>query len=232
MRAFLLLLILLGSCASADRPDAPDGRTYAWVWLLTGPRDAEVQGAERAQAFAGHFSNMGRLADEGVLLLAGPMAEPLARPDHRGVYVLDVPDLETARAVASTDPAVQAGIFVMEVENFRTNAPLDEVPARHEEFVANSGEVNPPMGFHSRPYVLLTGTPAVAAEHALGMTAARILMSGRLTDRDTALFCLDLMEPGPAQAMADSLSEEGVVWTVIPWFATEEVAQLPSLRSQ
>lgn len=229
---FLLLPCALASCAAPSAPEAPSGRDFAWVWLLTGPRDAEVQGEERAAAFAGHFANMGRLSDEGVLVLAGPMAEPLARPDHRGVYVFDVPDLETARAAASTDPAVQAGIFVMEAENFRTAAPLDEVPARHEAFVAASGEVDPPMGFHCRPYVLLTGTPAVAAEHALGKTAARVLMSGRLVDRDTALFCLDLMEAGPAQAMADSLGDEGVVWTVIPWFATEEVAGLASLRGQ
>ncbi len=232
MRPFFLLFGLLGSCASTAAPETPAGRAYSWVWLLTGPRDAEVQGEERAAAFAGHFANMGRLSDEGLLLLAGPMAEPLARPDHRGVFVLDVPDLETARAAAGTDPSVQAGIFMVEVENFRTSAPLDEVPARHAAYVANSGEANPPMGFHCRPYVLLTGTPAAAAEHALGKTAARVLMSGRLVDRDTALFCLDLMEAGPAQAMADSLGDEGVVWIVIPWFATEEVAGLASLRGQ
>jgi len=232
MRIFLPLLCVLASCAAPAAPAAPAGRTFAWVWLLTGPRDAEVQGEERAAAFAGHFANMGRLSDEGVLVLAGPMAEPRARPDHRGVYVFDVPDLETARAAASTDPAVQAGIFVMAAETFRTAAPLDEVPARHEAFVAASGETDPPMGFHCRPYVLVTGAPAAAAERAFSRAAVRVLLSGRLEDRDAALFCLDLTEAAPAQALTDSLSEGGVVWTVIPWFATEELTALASLRGQ
>lgn len=228
MRPFLLLIgLLLGSCAA---PAATEGRSFAWVWLLTGPKDAEVQGEARATAFAGHFANMGRLTAEGLLILAGPMAEPRARLDHRGVFIFDVPDMATAQAVASTDPAVQAGILVMEVEPFHTRAPLDEIPSRHKAFVAASGVPNPPFDFHCRPYVLLTGSPAAAAEGALADVSIPVLMRGRFTERDTALFCLDLAEAGPAQELVAALGGRGITWTVIPWYGTEEVAQLPSLR--
>jgi hypothetical protein len=37
-------------------------RMYVLVVLKTGPRDAEITGAERAAVFEGHFSNMRRLA--------------------------------------------------------------------------------------------------------------------------------------------------------------------------
>lgn len=227
MRAFLFLL-LLGSCAAPAAPAAPPARTYAWIWLLTGPQDAALQGEARAAAFAGHFANMQRLADEHLLLLAGPLGPPLSQPDHRGVFVLDVPELDAAQAVAGSDPSVQAGVFVMQAERFSTDAPLAEVPGWHEAFLAAAGEQERPMGFHCRRYVLLTGSPAAAAESALTQRPLPELMRGRFTDRDTALFCLDLTDAAPAQELAAALAGQGVTWTVIPWFATEEVARLAS----
>jgi uncharacterized protein YciI len=223
----LPLLLLSGACSS---PATDSGHSFAWVWILTGPEDATIEAEARAAAFAGHFANMGTLSEQGLLLLAGPFAPPLAQPDHRGIFVLNQADLEAARASAATDPAVQAGIFVLEVEAFRTDSPLAEIPARHAAFVAASQVENPPMDFHCRPYVLITGAPAADAERALAGAAIPVLMSGRFEDRDTALFCLDLKDGETAQKFIASLASPGVTWTVSPWYATEEVAQLRSLH--
>ena len=47
-------------------------RMYVLCILKTGPKDAEIKGDQRKEVFAGHFANIGRLADEGKLAVAGP----------------------------------------------------------------------------------------------------------------------------------------------------------------
>ncbi|HEX6641293.1 MAG TPA: hypothetical protein VF215_09275, partial [Thermoanaerobaculia bacterium] len=47
-------------------------KMYVLCILKTGPKDAEIQGDQRKEIFAGHFANIGRLADEGKLAVAGP----------------------------------------------------------------------------------------------------------------------------------------------------------------
>jgi len=47
-------------------------KMYVLCILKTGPKDAEIKGDARKEIFAGHFANIGRLADEGKLAVAGP----------------------------------------------------------------------------------------------------------------------------------------------------------------
>jgi uncharacterized protein YciI len=219
--AILVPLLVLPACAAAGRADAA---TYSWVWILTGPQDAAVQGEARQQAFAGHFGNMGRLAEEGALLVAGPMAEPRASLDHRGIFILDVADGAAAHAVAATDPAAIAGIFRLEVEPFLTAAPIRELPARHQAFVAASGVADPPMDFHCRGYVMVTGTPARAAEAALA-GAPEVLLAGRFPARDAAHFWLDFTDADAARAFLAARAG-AVDWLLMPWFGSEEIGLL------
>lgn len=221
----LSVSLALGACqSSAGKEAAP--QDYTWVWLLTGPHDQDVQGDARNAAFQGHFANMRRLSEDGTLALAGPLGPPLARPDHRGVFILATGDLAAARAATQTDPTVRAGIFVMELQPFRTATELSRIPAMHQAAVAASGVANPELGFHARPYVLVTGTPAADAESAMRARAAgpAVLFQGRLGSGadEQALFCLDLRDPAQAAAQLP----DTVRWTVIPWFASEEVAVL------
>ena len=63
-------------------------KSYVLVNLKTGPADAEIKDEEeRKKIFAGHFANMGRLAKEGKLVLAGPYSD--AKP-YRGLYIFNV----------------------------------------------------------------------------------------------------------------------------------------------
>ena len=50
-------------------------KMYVLCILKTGPKDAEIKGEERNKIFAGHFANIGRLADEGKLAVAGPFGD-------------------------------------------------------------------------------------------------------------------------------------------------------------
>ena len=203
-----------------------------WVWIRTGPQDAELQGAERDAVFAGHFSNMTRLAAEGSLLVAGPFGEPRAEPDQRGIFVLAAPDLATARALAGTDPTARAGVFVLDVEPFQCGDPLERLNELHEAAVARSGVENPSPGFHCRPYVLVSGVPAAEAERALEARGVPVLFAGRLgqSDPERALFCLDARSADAAHTLLSAAAAEGVAWTVMPWFASEEVAHLRAAR--
>ena len=221
----LCLALLLSSCATNARTPEKEG---CWVWILTGPQ-ADALTAEQSQvAFRGHFANMERMAHTGDLLLAGPFGEPLAQADHRGLFVLATDDSERARALADTDPAAQLGVFQFEIELIRTSDPLDRITAMHLRAVAESGVENPPPGFHARPYVLLTGWPLRAAERALRADDAQVLFSGVLgTDTNQrALYCLDAQTAEEVWARLRELPTDDVEWTVMPWFASEEVANL------
>ncbi len=218
-------LLLLGFAACAG-PATHEQREYTWIWILTGPRDQQVQGEERNAAFAGHFANMGRLAQEGRLLIAGPMGEPRARADQRGIFVLNTPDPSEGIEIASSDPAVRAGIFKLMSESFLTSAPIAEILPRHSAYVAEHGAGAADPGFHSRPYVMLLGRPARAAEDALADLPQAVL-AGRLPEGDSAVFWLDFAELAPAQqAVGGRSAAADVSWTWIPWFGSEEIAGL------
>lgn len=87
-------------------------RRYVLAILKTGPKDAEVQGDARKALFKGHFDNMNRLAKEGKLAVAGPFNDPERK--YRGLFILAVPTVEEAKAIAETDPTVKAGVLVVE----------------------------------------------------------------------------------------------------------------------
>jgi uncharacterized protein YciI len=85
-------------------------KMYVMCILKTGPKDAEIKGKERADIFAGHFANIGRLADEGKLAVAGPFEKN--DKAYRGLYIFNVPSIADAEKLVVLDPAVKAGIFV------------------------------------------------------------------------------------------------------------------------
>lgn len=80
-------------------------KRYFMVFLETGNnRDHSKEEAESIQA--GHLAYLDSLANEGIIQLSGPFGD---EGDVRGISIYRVPDLETATALASGDPAVVAG---------------------------------------------------------------------------------------------------------------------------
>ena len=97
-------------------------RKYVLALLKTGPKDSEVQGDARKAIFKGHFDNMNRLAAEGKLAVAGPFADPDKK--YRGLFILAVPTVEEAKALAETDPTVKAGVLIVEYVPWYGSASL------------------------------------------------------------------------------------------------------------
>jgi uncharacterized protein len=100
-------------------------RRYVMAFLVAGPnRDQDAATAQALQA--GHMATIRRLADEGKLVLAGPF---LDGGELRGIYIFNVETVEEAEALASTDPAIQAGRLALQLHPWYGTAALLEVYA-------------------------------------------------------------------------------------------------------
>jgi uncharacterized protein len=106
-------------------------KIYVLCILRTGPKDAEITGAEREKIFAGHFANIGRLADEGKLAVAGPFGKNDKR--YRGLYIFNVATIEEAEKLVMLDPAVKAGVFVPDLTLWYGSAAIMVVNDTHKK---------------------------------------------------------------------------------------------------
>jgi uncharacterized protein YciI len=111
--------------------DARGMKTYVLCILKTGPKDAEIKGDERTAIFAGHFANIGRLADEGKLAVAGPFGKN--DKSYRGLYIFNVATIEEAEKLVVLDPAVKAGVFVPELTLWYGSAAMMVVGETHKK---------------------------------------------------------------------------------------------------
>lgn len=98
-------------------------KSYVFVILKTGsynPKEKEI----RDSLFAGHMKNINRLVEEKKLIVAGPFGKNDLQ--YRGLFILDVKDIEEAGALVSTDPAVKANIFDYDLIPWYGSAALPE----------------------------------------------------------------------------------------------------------
>jgi uncharacterized protein YciI len=105
-------------------------KTYVLCILKTGPKDAEIKGTERREVFAGHFANIGRLAEEGKLVVAGPFGKN--DKSYRGLYIFNTATVEEAEKLVVLDPAVKAGVFVYELTPWYGSAAMMVVNDTHK----------------------------------------------------------------------------------------------------
>lgn len=109
----------------ATRLQADDygNKSYMLVILKTGPAVIE-DSLLRDSLFAGHFSNMNRMAEAGQLVLAGPIGEnPLA---YRGIFILNTTSEDEAMEWLQNDPTIASQIFEAELFLWYGSAALPE----------------------------------------------------------------------------------------------------------
>ncbi|MEP7267362.1 MAG: YciI family protein [Saprospiraceae bacterium] len=103
-------------------------KTYVLVFLKRGPNRSQ-DSTTRTELQAAHLANITRLANEGKLVLAGPM---MTDEEIRGIYIFDVRTVKEAETLTETDPAVKAGTLIMEMHPWYGSASLKEIPKLHK----------------------------------------------------------------------------------------------------
>lgn len=96
-------------------------KSYIFVILKTGPNKITNKDTLNA-LFAGHFANINKLADEGKLVVAGPMGNNAN--NYRGIFILDVKTFEEANALLENDPTIKQKIFDVELYKWYGSAAL------------------------------------------------------------------------------------------------------------
>lgn len=103
-------------------------KKYVMAFLRKGP-NRDLPKAKEDSLQMAHLSNIGRMAEEGQLVLAGPF---FGNGDLRGIYVFDVRTIEEAEKLTNTDPAIKAGSLVMELKEWYGTAALIAINDIHK----------------------------------------------------------------------------------------------------
>jgi uncharacterized protein YciI len=109
-------------------------KNYVLVILKTGPNNVTDKKL-RDSLFAGHMSNIRKLADEGKLIAAGPFGTN--DKGYRGIFLFDVKSTEEARALVQTDPTVKEKVFEVDILPWFGSAAIPEYLSSHRKIIRN-----------------------------------------------------------------------------------------------
>lgn len=105
-------------------------KMYTLVILKTGPNKIEDK-VVLDSLFRGHMNNIGQLAAQGKLVVAGPLKKN--DKSYRGIFILNVKTEEEANALLETDPAIKAKVFDTEIFQWYGSAALPAYLPVHEQ---------------------------------------------------------------------------------------------------
>ena len=99
-------------------------KNYYFVILKTGPNTTTDKDFI-SECFKGHMENMGRLVEDGKLIVAGPFGKN--DDTFRGLFILNnLASIEEAIALLDTDPAIKNGLLEAKVYKWYGSAALPE----------------------------------------------------------------------------------------------------------
>ena len=143
---FLALMASAAPLSAAEPPPQPASTQPAntqaastqpgtFLYIVT-PRPGLMDGMTDAekQAIGAHFARLKDMLRNGDLILAGP-----TDPPTQGLVIFKAADLDAARALAESDPAVKAGAFTLKsVEPFQL--ALERPGPLPRDYVANPSD--------------------------------------------------------------------------------------------
>nr|WP_315198846.1 YciI family protein [uncultured Flavobacterium sp.] len=109
-------------------------KQYVFCILKTGS-NTTATAEEKDEFFQGHMANIGRLAKEGKLVLAGPFMKN--DRNYRGLFIFNVGTIEEAKTLVATDPAVKSNLLEAELTPWYGTAALMETLKIHEKITKN-----------------------------------------------------------------------------------------------
>ena len=102
MRTFIFLVFTFSSLISS-------AQSFTFVFLNSRTDKAELPKEELDKLMEGHLKNIGRLAKEGKLIVAGPF------DGGGGIFIMNTPSIDVANEWLGTDPGIQANRWRLEV---------------------------------------------------------------------------------------------------------------------
>lgn len=106
-------------------------KAYTIIMLTTGSAKIEDK-AKMEELMKGHMTNIGKLANEGKIIVAGPFLEK-NKENYRGMFIFNTKSKEEAESWVKTDPAVAAGVFSYEIFPWYGSAALPLYLKHHDE---------------------------------------------------------------------------------------------------
>ncbi len=190
-RVFILALLAIGVplFAPAEPQDAGLA-TYYIVFLRPNPARKPIAQADRERIMAAHMANIHQMADDGVLVSAGPMEDNPTTIS--GLFLFNVASLEEALKVARADPTVVEGRNTVDVHRWEAPAGIG---AEYFKFKRAHPKAEDEMAAHV--LCLLTKGPA-----SVGGEAAETDVSGLIDalHRSGAVAAAGRVERDPALA--------------------------------
>ncbi|MFT7464667.1 MAG: hypothetical protein ACI9EF_003025 [Pseudohongiellaceae bacterium] len=228
---------------TVDQPSSTatsdEGTAYTFALLWSGPKEASLTAEEMSTAMAGHFANIKRLGDEGVLLMAGPYGGE--RGKLRGIFLLDVAETEDAQAHLASDPAIAAEVLEAYAVPLSSRSPLRMIPllnlgARQARAAQDPSQAD---AFEGRAYVLamvhvqregdaaLADSQLEAIDRFLATPA--VLLFGDLGDWSlgTVVALIDATDLDDCQGQLDDAQLGDLPWDLNILWASSMVEQLP-----
>ncbi|MCX6210550.1 MAG: hypothetical protein NTZ59_13880 [Bacteroidetes bacterium] len=124
--------------ALADSLGADDYgmKNYTLVILKTGS-NTTTNKAFIDSMFRGHLNNIGKLAKDGKLVIAGPILEKNTN-QYRGIFVLNAQNKTDAKALLASDPAIAANLLDAELYSWYGSAALPIYLPYHSKIAKNN----------------------------------------------------------------------------------------------
>jgi uncharacterized protein YciI len=110
-------------------------KMYVLVILKTG-ENKTTDKATIDSLFKGHMANIGRLAANGKLVVAGPIGKN--DKNYRGIFIFNAKTVEEAKRLLATDPAVKSKLLDAELYPWYGSAALPVYLETHKKIEKTS----------------------------------------------------------------------------------------------
>lgn len=149
MKAFIYVTLFLGCIGlHAQNPNPAydaavaakyDGdeygmKQYVLAILKTGP-NTTANDETVSKLFRGHMDNIGKMAADGKLVVAGPMQKN--DQSYRGIFILNAKSIAEAQQMLESDPAIREKLLVAELYTWYGSAALPAYLEVHQKIEKN-----------------------------------------------------------------------------------------------
>ena len=114
----LNLCVTTNAQSSLTKEKKYEMKQYWFVMLLKGKKREEIKDTATLNKIQqGHLANIGRLAELGKIIVAGPFGD---NTDWRGIFIFNAASKEEVEQLLQTDPAIKTGRLDYEIHPWWT----------------------------------------------------------------------------------------------------------------